>query len=359
MSDPTGQSPEFSRCPELVVSLNFTHVARAGGVIDFGLNLVQAMKAVASRNVTVVTPRRRKGRIAQVLLRYVSELVLEVRYWRHPAVALFPNYFIFPLPGSKLRRVVVVHDLQFKHFPQHTGLIKRLILNLSYRVVQKFADGVVFISCATRDDFLQRYGAPRRHAVIYNPVTIDFTSESSIPRAYPYVIANSHSYHHKNHARLIEYYQALRAEWPELRLILTGHKPRNFVETDVSELESSGIEHVGFIPKDEVIELLKGAQFFMSLSGFEGFNMSAAEAVLAGRPIVLSDIPVHREIFSDVALLVDAGSKIIPVQEILFYVRSRPKVDQHWRIKNNVKPEFAAAKYIELMTSVMPAEVTD
>lgn len=359
MTDASGKSPGTSCGLELVVSMNFTHVTRAGGVIDFGWNLVHAMKAVASRKVTVVTPRRRQGRAAQVFLRYVGELVLEIQYWRRPAVALFPNYFICPLPGSRLRRVVVVHDLQFKHFPRHTSPLKRLILDFSYRVVQKFADGVVFISRATRDDFLQLYGAPRRHAVIYNPVTIESTSKSIVSRAYPYVIANLHSYPHKNHARLIEYYKALRVEWPELRLILTGHKPQNSAEVDVKELEISGIEHVGFIPKGEVIALLRGAQFFMSLSGFEGFNMSAAEAVLAGRPIVLSDIPVHREIFSEVALLVDADSKKIPVQEILYYIRSQPEGSQDWRIRSNIKPEFVAEKYIEFMTVDMRAQKND
>ncbi len=337
------------RVPEFVLSMNFAHVPKSGGVIDFADNLSAAMKPMLGKRLTVCRPRRREGRKTQVLARFLSEVVLELRYWRTPAVALFPNYFICPLPFSKLRRVVVVHDLQFRHYPEYTSVLKRKFLDICYRVVKRFADGVAFISTASQRDFLSLYGMPRLQAVIYNPVCVD-TRELNAPpvSGAPYVIANFHFYPHKNLQKLLECFRAIRVVWPELRLVLTGHRPSEFDVLAGPNPESHGIDHRGFLPKDEVIRLVKGASFFMSLSLFEGFNISAAEATLLGKPLVLSDIPVHRELFGDVALLVDPLSSTFKAEEIAEYVEMFEK--REWRYSAHVTPEFAATEYVRLMT---------
>lgn len=336
------------RVPEYVLSMNFSHVQKSGGVIDFADNLSSAMSHVLGAKLTIYRPHRRQGRKAQVLARFLSEVLLEFKYWRRPAVALFPNYFIFPLPFSRLRRVVVVHDLQFKHYPEYTSSLKRRFLDACYRVVRRYADGVAFISAASQNDFLSLYGAPRRHAVIYNPVRIEYGSSNEFSSVTsPYVIANFHFYPHKNLPKLLECFAAIRAIWPDLRLVLTGHRPPDFDSLLGADPESLGIDHRGFLPKEEVISLVKGASFFMSLSLFEGFNISAAEASILGKPLVLSDIPVHREIFSDVALLLDPLSTDWKAGEIVDYVNNSG--GREWRHLKRVSSESAANAYLQLM----------
>lgn len=337
------------RVPEFVLSMNFAHVPKSGGVIDFAENLSIAMKPMLGERLTVCRPRHRKGRKTQVLARFLSEIALELRYWRTPAVALFPNYFICPLPFSKLRRVVVVHDLQFRHYPEYTSALKRKFLDVCYRIVKRYADGVAFISTATQSDFLSLYGTPRLQAVIYNPVCVDTRGLDATPVAgVPYVIANFHFYPHKNLQKLLECFRAIRTVWPELRLVLTGHRPPEFDVLSGPDPESQGIDHRGFLPKEEVIRLVKGAAFFMSLSLFEGFNISAAEATLLGKPLVLSDIPVHRELFGDVALLINPQSETFSVREITEYVAAFE--NREWRHSAHVTPEFASIEYVRLMT---------
>ena len=342
--------------PELVVSLNFASVARAGGVKDFADNLLAAMVPVVGARLTVVRPSAVSTRLGQTAMRYFGELLLELRYWRRPAVALFPNYFIIPLPFSRLRRVVVVHDLQFKHYPQYTHWLKRIVLDLSYRCARRSANGLVFISDATRADFLQFYGPPRRHAVIYNPITAPAKSVRPAIQTAPYVVANFHYYPHKNLTRLLAVHQALRASWPELRLVLTGHKPANLEAMIGGNAASRGIEHVGFVSKAAVIQLVQGAEFFMSLSQFEGFNMSAAEAALANKPLVLSDIPAHREIFGDIAMLIDPQSAEIPVTRILAYLQNRrANSNVVWNNAVRVQPGAVAQQYVDFMQQNWPA----
>jgi glycosyltransferase involved in cell wall biosynthesis len=320
--------------------------------MDFAQNLVRAMAPMLEARLTVVRPDGHPGRVGQMLMRYLGEVKLELRFWRRCAVALFPNYFIFPLAFTKLRRVVVVHDLQFKHYPQYTHPVKRFVLEMSYRCARRYADGVVFISGATRDDFLQLYGSPKRHVVIYNPIAIEPPPYMPSTRPYPYVVANFHYYPHKNLGGLVAYYKALRTAWPELRLVLTGHKPPDLDAIVGGDPAAAGIEHVGFVSKDEVIALVQGAAFFMSLSQFEGFNMSAAEAALLGKPLVLSDIPVHREVFGGVALFVDPAAVSIPVQQVLSHVRSGMVAARRWQYADRVAPTATACEYLAFMNSV-------
>jgi glycosyltransferase involved in cell wall biosynthesis len=51
-----------------------------------------------------------------------------------------------------------------------------------------------------------------------------------------------------------------------------------------------------------LISLIKNAEAFVSLSFYEGFGLPSVEAMSIGCPVVVSDIPVHREICGNAAL---------------------------------------------------------
>ena len=56
------------------------------------------------------------------------------------------------------------------------------------------------------------------------------------------------------------------------------------------------IEFTGLISRERVFEYLLDADLFISASWGEGLPVSVLEAMACGRPVVLSDIPPHREI---------------------------------------------------------------
>lgn len=335
----------------IIVSLNFSYVSHSGGVIDFANNLVEALLKLSPGLVEVVQPcPHPKNAKIRTGLRFLSELWVALRYWQRNVTVLYPNYFFVPLPFSRSRSVVVVHDLMFKHYPQYVGGAKRIILDISYRLVRRWADGVVFISKDSQDDFLRRYGAPRRYTYIYNPVVLGGTQNSTLTTSPDYAIANFHYYPHKNVEGLLKTFSLLKRQWPTLRLVFTGNRPANFDDLMATYPDRDSVTHRGFLPKAEVFDLIQRSAFFISMSQFEGFNMSAAEAALFGRPLILSEIPVHKELFNDCSTFLNESSSETAVAAAVRFVQHYNGNASDVRIK--VEPTNVAAKYLEFLETI-------
>lgn len=97
----------------------------------------------------------------------------------------------------------------------------------------------------------------------------------------------------------------------------TGHKLNLFVVGETSKLFSEGrsldtyrdnvnISFLGRCSDTELINLYRKASFFCNLSFYEGFNLTTLEAMACGCPLLLSDIPAHREVCQDAAVYVRA-----------------------------------------------------
>lgn len=82
------------------------------------------------------------------------------------------------------------------------------------------------------------------------------------------------------------------------RLVMVGDGPlRATLERQAGELGiTDRVEFLGLVPRDDVYRLLSRADLFVSPSRFEGLPVSVLEAMAAQLPVVLSDIPPHREI---------------------------------------------------------------
>jgi len=342
---------------QVVVSMYFAYVA-LGGVIEVARNVIVGLGLVAPQRFVVkeINPWHRRTRLGS-LLRYVADIGLGLRYWRSDVVLLFPNYFCLPLPWARSKTVVVVHDIMFKHYPEHVGAAKRQVLDWSYRIVQRWADGVIFISKDSEDDFIRTYGAPKRYTTVYNPVVLKGSDASTVrtvgPQGAPYAIANFYFYPHKNLPGLLSLFEQVHQAWPELRLVFTGEKTPDFDALVAQCRARDRIEHLGFLPKEQLMALIRDASCFMSMSKFEGFNMSAAEAALLGKPLVLSDLRVHRELFPDYAYFVPLDQQGVNAQAIADFVQGF--VPHTAALAAEVTPEVAAQRYLDFMDAVAQA----
>jgi len=88
---------------------------------------------------------------------------------------------------------------------------------------------------------------------------------------------------------------------PESRLILVGDGPlRSVVEEKIRNLGLEGkILITGFIPNDQVPEMLEKASVFVLPSYSEGLSNALLQAMAAGLPCIASDIEENREVISN------------------------------------------------------------
>ena len=107
---------------------------------------------------------------------------------------------------------------------------------------------------------------------------------------------------------LLDAYALLRADRPGLRLVIAGGETlfdyRAYRAQWQTRSADLGIhpEVLGPVEHDELPSLVAGATAFAFPSTKEGFGLAAMEALAAGVPVVVRDLPVLREVFGPAVL---------------------------------------------------------
>lgn len=83
------------------------------------------------------------------------------------------------------------------------------------------------------------------------------------------------------------------------RLLVIGAHSTAF-QTEALSVPA-GCEFIGYQPDDVVVWLLQNARALITASIYEGFSFPPLESLALGTPVLISDIPVHRENFNGFA----------------------------------------------------------
>jgi glycosyltransferase involved in cell wall biosynthesis len=113
---------------------------------------------------------------------------------------------------------------------------------------------------------------------------------------------------------LLSSFARLRAQVPDIALVLGGAGEERFVEQLRSQAHDLGIEPdvawAGFLEGDAKKAAMGAADIFVLPSYSENFGVAVVEAMVAGLPVIVSDrVGIHREISA-----ADAGL-VVPCEE--------------------------------------------
>ena len=106
---------------------------------------------------------------------------------------------------------------------------------------------------------------------------------------------------------LLEAYALLRTEHPDTALVIAGGETlfdyRDYRARWEARAQELGVHPtvLGPVPDDDLPPLVAAADAFAFPSVKEGFGLAAMEALAAGTPLVVRDLPVLREVFADAA----------------------------------------------------------
>jgi glycosyltransferase involved in cell wall biosynthesis len=113
----------------------------------------------------------------------------------------------------------------------------------------------------------------------------------------------------KNYPNLIRAWErVVDRHDPALRLVIVanpGWREEAILRERAPHVRAGGILHLQDVPRDELAALAREAACFAHPSFGEGFGYPPLEALAAGTPAVVSDIPVFRWLLGEAALFVD------------------------------------------------------
>jgi len=262
----------------------------------------------------VLPPPARHPLLWHIWFEYSVSRALE-KY--RPDVFFSPDGFLSL--RSKRPAVMAVHDLAHEHFPDSVPwLVRRFYQRYVPRYCRR-AEHLLAVSSFTKEDIQQQYGvASSKITVCGNGCREGFRplpeAEQQAARlqyadGQPYFLYVGAVHPRKNIHRLIEAYSRFRQKaGAAVKLLIAGRfawqagAVRNAYEASAFK---DGIRFPGFVPDENLPQLMGGACCFVYPSLFEGFGLPLLEAMHCDVPIISSINSSLPEVAGDAALLVD------------------------------------------------------
>lgn len=219
-------------------------------------------------------------------------------------------------PPSRAPLLATVHDLCVVKFPAAFPTQWRLFHRRGLGLILKRAGIIIAVSGSTARDLraLAGRGDPRIRVIPQGVEEPPPLADAEVARVLEghglepgYLLFVGTIEPRKNLPRLVQAYASLeesdrRAVGP---LVLVG--PQGWLGSwELSRvLSQEGVRWLGFLPREELEAVFRGAGIFVYPSLYEGFGLPVLEAMARGVPVITSRTSALLEVAEGAALLVD------------------------------------------------------
>lgn len=231
-------------------------------------------------------------------------------YWKTALASerfdLFEGFNLPMIASPHGRNLMTIHDI--RGLSSDAGFLEQLIYKPVLDRSLKRVDRVVTVSDAMKEELLALH-PELQVSVVYNglneskciPVPVAELAEFKLKFGIQqdFMLAVGHMEKRKNYPRLIDALRLLHDRGLNVSLVIIGNDSgqKSAIEQRIGAAGLSG--HVSILAGLTDLEVRCAYQLcklFVFPSTYEGFGIPILEAMAAQRPMVLSDLPVFREI---------------------------------------------------------------
>ncbi|MCK5811335.1 MAG: glycosyltransferase [Clostridiales bacterium] len=237
-----------------------------------------------AKNATIITFKRWK------IKRFIQDMYLRTfiikQHLDNVDILFFPIYYTgfhkFSIPT-----IVLPHDIHFKSHPSSFGVLSRIKENILYKIDFSLRDYVMAISDFDYHEMIKYFPAYiEKITKIYNPIVAPKTIRKSKRK---HLLAINVGFAHKNIKTLIKAYSLIKDQC-QLPLILIG---KSYDDVNINEMiKNYGLQdyitYMGYVEDGNLKQLFIDAYAYITPSIYEGFGMTAVEAMLYKVPVISS-----------------------------------------------------------------------
>jgi glycosyltransferase involved in cell wall biosynthesis len=226
--------------------------------------------------------------------------------------------FIPPRFGAR-RKVITIHDLNFLYYPQFQTRDSLRYYNGHIRAAVRQADHILADSLATKNDLVNLLGVPADKVTVhllgvspaFKPLPADVVEAGrqrlGLPPTYLLFVGTFEP--RKNLPGLLDAYHSLCATLTDAPpLVIAGRRGWLYesIFQKVADLRlAERVKWLEDLPHADLPVVYNGAAALVAPSFYEGFGLTALEAMACGVPTVVSDRGSLPEVVGVSGLLID------------------------------------------------------
>jgi len=237
-----------------------------------------------------------------------------------------PDVFVSPDAylslASKYSDLIVIHDLNFEHFPEHMQwLVRKYYTYFTPRYAKK-AKRIATVSEFSKNDIIKQYGIdPNKIDVVYNGANelfkpIHKEDIKSIKEKFTggndYFVFVGALNPRKNLQNIFKAFDQYKDRYKtNAKFVVVGVKmywSEEIKSVYVKMKYKTDVIFTGRLEPDDLSKVVGSAIALVYASVFEGFGIPIIEAYNAEVPVITSNVTSMPEISGDAALLVDPSS---------------------------------------------------
>jgi glycosyltransferase involved in cell wall biosynthesis len=303
---------------------------RPGGIAEYTRHVIQELAALdqtthygvihhhRDRKTLTPGPNFRRINTYTPCHHHLERWTLSVELARHCFDVLHSPDMIPPQRGGR-RGVITVHDLHFMHYPQFMTAESLRHYRDQVAWAVHAADHILVSSHATRDDLgnllavpaakmtVHLLGVDRAFAPLAEDAVAPHRQRLGLPMSYILFVGTFEP--RKNISGLLEAYYLLRQDSSGMPpLVIVGR--RGWLYDGIfAKIETLDLaDHVIWLedaPESDMPAIYNGAEVVVLPSYYEGFGLTALEAMACGTPVVATNRSSLPEVVGDAGLLID------------------------------------------------------